>query len=186
MPSEATSLNYRMAKYKQGECSEPKQLKNVEPIMGMFHLEMAILQQLFRYHFGQEWDPWSLRMWLEELGQDYRKLWDDTQKGHVKNFSASLDSFYLVLRGYVLAAVAVCINKEDVNISSYSKRLASLSAEQLMAAIDTVANCCADFGYVQRLRSMPDSERDRDHENMILLLQHGLVRQPSRNLYKTS
>src|SRR5277367_4592676 len=129
MPSEATSLNYRMAKYKQGECSEAKQFKNVEPTMGMFHLEMANLQQLFRYYFGQEGDMWSLRMWLKELGQDYRKLWDDSQKGHVKNFSASLDSFYLVLRGYVLAAIAVSINKGDMDISSYSKRLASLSGE---------------------------------------------------------
>ena len=69
--------------------------------MGMFHLEMTILRQLYKIHFGKEKDLWSLHMWMDELGQDYRKMWDDSQKGQVKNFHASRDVFFMVLKGYV-------------------------------------------------------------------------------------
>jgi len=148
-----------MAKFKQGECSQHMRLKNVEPTMGMFHLEVTVVQR-FKCHFGKDWDLRSLHMWTEELSQDYRKMWDDTQKGQVKDFRASRDALFLVLRGYVMAAVAVEINTNYTDLSLYTKGLAYVSQSELAATIDTVSNYCSDFGYVQKLRSVPDDDRD--------------------------
>src|SRR5438045_9469382 len=83
------------------------QLKFVEPTMGMFHLKMMILQQLYKSHFGKEKHSWSLHMWIKELGQDYRKMWDDSQKGEVKNFHASRHVFFMVPKDYVFASIAL-------------------------------------------------------------------------------
>jgi hypothetical protein len=107
------------------------QLKFVEPTMGMFHLEMTILQQLYKSHFGKENDAWSLHMWMEELGQDYRKMWDDSRKGQVKNFRASRDAFFMVLKGYVFASVATEINGSCKNFSQYIESLQNISQSKL-------------------------------------------------------
>ena len=151
------------------------QLKFVEPTMGMFHLEMSILQQLYKSHFGKERDAWSLNMWMQELGQDYRKMWDDSGKGEVKNFRASRDTFFMVLKGYIFASVGTEINHNCKDFSQYTESLQNLSQSKLSDAIEKVIDYCSDFQYVDKMRDAPDEERDVDRENMILFMQHGLV-----------
>jgi hypothetical protein len=151
------------------------QLKYIEPIMGMFHLMMAILQQLYRIHFGKEKDSWSLRMWMDELGKDYRKMWDDSQKGPVKDFHASRDALYIVLKGYVLASVGTALDKDCSNLTEYSAIMDSISRSRLTKAIEHVAEYCCDFQYVHKRRSEANDKRNPDRENMILFLQHGLI-----------
>ena len=143
--------------------------------MGIFHLEMTIIQQLYKSHFGKEQDAWSLHMWMEELGQDYRKMWDDSQKGHVKNFRASRDIFFMVLKGYVFASVATEISGTCATFSQYTESLQNIPQSKLSDAIEKVIDYCSDFQYVDRMRDAPDEKRDVDRENMILFMQHGLV-----------
>ena len=135
---------------------EHMQFKFVEPTMGIFHLKMTILQQLYKSHFGKKQDTWSLHMWMEELGQDYHKMWDDSQKGHIKNFHASWDTFFIVLKGYVFASVATEINVTCVTFSQFTESLQNIPQSKLSDAIEKVIDYCSDFQYVDRMRDAPD------------------------------
>jgi len=112
---------------------------------------------------------------MDELGQDYRKMWDDSRKGEVKNYRASRDVLFMVLKGYVFASVAAEINENCSNFTQYTAFLQDISQSKLSDAIEKVVDYCSDFQYVEKMRYSPDDERDIDHENMILFMQHGLV-----------
>src|SRR5216117_2988322 len=60
-------------------------------------------------------------------------MWDDSQHGHVKNFQASRDMFFMILKGYVLAAVAAAVN-ESCSTSQNTQPfcMISLKANSLM------------------------------------------------------
>ena len=109
-------------------------------------------------------------MWINKIGQDYCKMWDDSQHGHVKNFQASRDMFFMILKSYVLAAVAAAVNESCLNITEYTAFLHDIPQSKLADAIEEVLNYCSDFQYVQKLRSEPDDKRDLDRERMILFL----------------
>jgi hypothetical protein len=109
------------------------------------------------------------------IGQDYRKMWDDSQQGPVKDFRASRDALFTVLKGYVLAFVGTAVDEECADSVQYCATMNSISRFKLNNAIERVAESCCDFQYVHKQRSEADDVRNPERENAILFLQHGLM-----------
>ena len=78
-------------------------------------------------------------------------MWDDSQKGHVKNFRASRDIFFMVLKGYVFASVATEIRGTCATFSQYTESLQNIPQSKLLDTIEKVIGYCSDFQYVDRI-----------------------------------
>jgi len=154
--------------------------------MGMFHLEMAAMALVFKTHFKEMQDIGSLSFWVEELGRDANKLWNDHDSTKVKDFNQCQDFFDTILDGYLLSIICrfFCPGSRDVN--TFHTSLPGMDAAALEAGIQELAERFINFNITPAFRN-PEGGDDRDYayENMMLFAQHGLLLRTFRRAVKT-
>jgi len=95
----------RIAIDRQGESIPRDHLDHFEPVAGMFHLQMAVLNLLFRVHIGDQSDLSSLAKWFVTLRRD-SNIFGTGKRRTIKDFRACDQLFNHILDGHVLAIVA--------------------------------------------------------------------------------
>ena len=88
----------------------------------------------------------------------------------MKDFRSCQRFWDFVLDGYILASVA-----KRCGFTTVAEFVSGMGDTDITTAIETLANDLVRFSEVARARQKPDEERDREYENHLLLLQHGLV-----------
>jgi len=162
------NANGRRAKARQVECSPNKQLNYIEATIGLFHLEIAVLVMLFRSHGGSEKDHGTIYYWIKTLQRNRNSLWDGG-KQLVKDFRACYELFGQILDGYLVGFIT-----ERCGWTAGEIKPVLDKATDVEAQIATLAAELVDFGQTSQRRQQTDA-RDRQHENMFLFLQHGLI-----------
>lgn len=157
--------------YRQSESKPNRQLNYVDPITGLFHLEMSVLIMLYRTHLGKATDHCSLDRWIEDAGRTRSRIWN-SQKEIVKEFRASQDYFETVLDGYILAAMANSCGFGD--IPDLMANLTVIS-DDLAVNINNMAKHLVHFGIISRMKQVPAEKRDVPHESITMFMQHGLT-----------
>jgi hypothetical protein len=150
-------------------------LQWAEPTMGMFHVQMNILAQIFKTHYGADTDRWSLSRLIKVLGLDANKFWNKTES-QVKDFNICFDFFNIVLDGCILAAVSgLCFPKVET-IGQLQTCVGSvLQPENMLAAITALSETLSDYRTVSSMRRAEVPNRDIGAENLLLFLQEGLM-----------
>jgi len=142
-------------------------LDHFEPIAGMFHLQMAVLNLLFRFHMGNKSDPSSLAKWFVKLKRD-SNIFGTGKRQTIRDFRACNQLFNHVLDGHVLAIVAT-----KLGVTSCAELCKALEVWNWRKAFDTTEGQLTDLNYINNLRT--SDERDLVYENATLFLQHGLI-----------
>lgn len=133
----------------------------------MFHLQMAVLNLLFRAHMGHAHDIGSLERWFIVLKRD-SNIFGTGQRRSVKNFRACNRLFNHVLDGHILALIAT-----SVGAKSCAELCNTLESLDWPATLESLQSEFDKHDLVGNLRMSP--ERDVVYENGLLFLQHGLV-----------
>lgn len=140
----------------------------IETAFGLLHLQMSVLQLLYRTHFGADKSQLcGLARWFEVLERNSNKLWDKGS-GEVKSFNSALDFFEVVLDGCILAVLCNVCGYESVD--DFGK---NLGACNLQMAINIIAQALIKFKVVHENREQ--QKQDTAHDNLILFLQHALM-----------
>ena len=101
-----TSVYYppRLAMEQQEESSLVSQLNYFEPVAGLFHFKMAILNLLFRGHRRQDDEVGSLRFCIEKMNRNVG-MWNWKDRT-IKDFRACSSFFTHLIDAHILAALA--------------------------------------------------------------------------------
>lgn len=144
--------------------------------MGMFHVQMNILAQIFKTHYGADTDRWSLSRLIKVLGLDANKFWNKTES-QVKDFNTCFDFFNIVLNGCILAAVStrLCFPKVETIGQLQASVGSVLRPESMLAAITALSETLSDYRTVSSMRCAEVPNRDIGAENLLLFLQEGLM-----------
>ncbi|KAI5781360.1 hypothetical protein DFH27DRAFT_616856 [Peziza echinospora] len=142
-----TARNITKAVFERLEEVKPADsLQWVEPVIGLFHLQMNILKMLMTSHWGNGKEPASLNRFVMALGRNKSGGVDES----VKNFRASDRFFNDVLDGQIISKVMSKLNVESET--------------------ELVERMCFDG----EGGKIPVEERDLVYENGLLFLQHGM------------
>lgn len=150
-------------------------MEYVEPVIGLFHLQMCMLGTIFKAHWGNDGrEPVSILRFVKLL----RKPAINTPKP--KDFRAYDQFFQQILEAHVISLAAETLNADTVELFNHRLRAANwrLVIEDMVDAIFPV---CGGLSVVKRRRfcergiPVPHQSRDILYENAILLLQQGLV-----------
>jgi hypothetical protein len=149
-------------------------LEWIEKTMGLFHLQMTILSEIFKIHYGKDSDQWSLMRWIPVLSQNINKLWNkyDSQ---VKDFNTCLDFFDTVLNGCLVGAISAYFFPTNNSTAQFEASLGTTSQSSLENAIQNLAKHLSDFDLVSRMRREPVEKRNFARENLLLFMQQGLM-----------
>ena len=129
----------------------------IEPVAGLFHMDMAILELLLQTHM-----PCTLQFWMERLNRDSNIF----QNRVVRKFRPCQRFFFHIWDAYVLAAVAT-----ELGARSCGELCATLEQENWRQTILAIEEKYSAPTLVANWRE--EEERDIVHENAVLLLQHG-------------
>ena len=163
----ATANTARIAIGRQDESIPRDHLDHFEPIAGLFHLQMAVLNLLFRVHMGDKSDLSSLAKWFIALKRDSNII-GTGKRQTIKDFRACNQLFNHVLGGHVLAIVAA-----QLGVGSCAELCKALETRNWREAFEPTESRLTDLYYIDELRT--SNERDVVYENAMLFLQHGLV-----------
>jgi hypothetical protein len=167
---------------RQIESTPEFHLNYIEPVAGLFHLQMTVLTMLFRAHNGQDDDVNSLNRWMKHLQRD-SNMWDP-QRNRVKDHRAAQQLFDVVLDAHILAAAATVL--EAKNCEELCKQLEVTDWHE---AIVKVQKRYSDVRLVTKLRKKAkidtNGKSDILYENAILFLQQGLVYRDFVNAMRT-
>lgn len=150
---------------------EEYRLSYIEPVAGLFHLQMSVLMLLFRTHFGADHDISCLRRWMKWLKRDSNIY--SVKNGSIKNFRACHQFFNHILDAHILAAVAA-----ELGVKNCSALCSKLESEDWREAIKRVTKKYSGLTLVSGWREegkKSDEKRDMVRENAVLFLQHGLM-----------
>jgi hypothetical protein len=142
-------------------------LDHFEPIAGMFHLQMAVLNLLFQVHMGDKSDVNSLAKWFIILKRD-SNIFGTGKRRTIKDFRACNQLFNHVLDAHVLAIVGT-----KLEVDSCAELCKALERRKWRKAFEETDDPLTDLNYIDTLRS--SDKRDRVYENGLLFLQHGLI-----------
>lgn len=157
----------RIAIARQMESIPRDHLDHFEPMAGMFHLQMAVLNLLFHVHMGDSSDESSLAKWFITLKRD-SNIFGTGKRRTIKDFRACNQLFNHVLDAHVLAIVAT-----KLEVYSCAELCKALEQRNWQTEFKKTDAPVLDLNYIEGLRS--SDERDRVYENAILFLQHGLI-----------
>jgi phage gp37-like protein len=124
---------------------------------------------LFQAHMGQSSDTASLAKWMGFFRSMKQVLWTGG-KNPMKDFRSCQRFWDFVLDGYIVAAITA-----RCGFTTIDNFIAGMNEAELGTAIVALAKDLSSFSTVARMRQLPEDQRDWDHENHLLLLQHGLV-----------
>jgi hypothetical protein len=149
---------------------EPWKLGYIEPVAGLFHLQMNVLTMIFRSHWGRVEDVTSLARWHKFLNRS-SNIYDSKKhkKGRVKDFRACSQLFSAVLEAHILAVVGT-----QLRVSSVHALCKALEEKNWHNTIRKLKKKYSDLTMVGQGRQ-EGAERDVVHENAVLFLQHGLM-----------
>jgi hypothetical protein len=91
-------------------------------------------------------------------------------KNPMKDFRSCQRFWDFVLDGYIIAAITA-----RCGFTTIDNFISGMNETEVSTATGALAKDLSSFSEVARMRELPNETRDRDHENHLLLLQHGLV-----------
>lgn len=150
---------------RQSESLPEKRLKYIEPVAGLFHFQMRVLNMMFHAH-GE-----GFNYWMKRLRRDAR-MWDEATLD-IKDFRQSDAFFNHLLDGHIIAAFA-----SKAGIKDFKELEGKIENMNWRKVIKTVADEFGNLGLVEGMRSAElhqVGERDKVYEDAVLLLQHGLM-----------
>lgn len=150
------------------ESSPSGHLDHFEPVAGLFHLSMAMLNCIFKAHRLRDSDFGSLVSWINELHR-FSGMWNTTTN-KIKDFRACQSLLDHLLEGHILAAVATDLGAED-----WDTLQIKLKGHNWRKLIQRVETKFSNSLLVSEWREENAYKRDFVHENAVLFLQHGLV-----------
>lgn len=159
------------------EEDDPKhQMRYIEPIIGLFHLQMCMLGTIYRAHWGDEdaREPASIKRFAKMLGKPA------IIAPKPKDFRAYDRFFNDMLDAYVIAFAAEMLGADTVEL--FHQRLRDTDWRMLIKEmVESIFPVTEGLSVVRRMRTNgEDGEdialQDRDvlHENLKLFLQQGL------------
>ena len=101
--SSLITTHYSLAIKLQSESSFGAQLDHIEPVPGLFHFQMAILNLLFRAHRLLDDDFGSLMSWIRAINRN-TGMWN-FKANTIKDFRACDSFFNHLVDAHVLAAI---------------------------------------------------------------------------------
>jgi hypothetical protein len=154
------------------ECQEASsalgRLDHFEPVAGLFHLAMAILNCMFKAHRLRDGDFGSLVDWVNRLHRFSGMFNFQTNK--IKDFRACQSFLDHLLDGHILAALGAELGAEN-----WEELLIKLKDQNWRKLIEKVEARFSGRLLVRVWREEELETRDLVHENAVLFLQHGLV-----------
>ena len=168
----------RIAITRAGESIPRDYLDHFEPIAGMFHLQIAVLNLLFHVHMGDKSDVSSLAKWFVALKRD-SNIFGTGKRRTIKDFRACNQLFNHVFDAHVLAIVAT-----KLGVGSCAQLCEALERRNWRQAFGTMEEPLTNLNYVDELRTC--DERDVVYENAILFIQHGLIYRDFSNALRYS
>src|SRR5579859_512775 len=160
--------DFRQAIECQQGSSPLGRLNHIEPVAGLFHLSMAMINCLLKAHRLRDGDFGSLKSWIDRLHR-FSGMWNmETNK--IKEFRACQSFLDHLLYGHVLAAVAT-----EVGAGSWEELQVKLKGQNWRKLIARVESKFSKRLLVLNWRQEGMEIRDLVHENAVLFLQHGLV-----------
>jgi hypothetical protein len=154
----------------QEESSLVSQLNYFEPVAGLFHFKMGILNLLFRGHRRQDDEVGSLHFCIEKMNRNVG-MWNWKDRT-IKDFRACSSFFTHLIDAHILAALAATSGVG--HLRDLWRELGTKDWRKIIQRLHT------NFGeslLVSDWRHGEDDSRDLVYENAVLLLQHGLVYQ---------
>jgi hypothetical protein len=163
-----TSANDRLAAEMMDESDLQTRLDYFEPVAGLFHFKMAILNLLFRVHQGNDMEFGSLKFWMGVASRD-TNMWNFKDRT-IKDFRKCEWLFRNLTDAHILAAIGAELGAE--NWEELGEKLATKNWRKLISQVEKKFG---NAGLISELREGEKEGRDFIHENAVLLLQHALV-----------
>src|ERR1700738_1329667 len=164
--------DHRIAVKWQSENSAHSTLNFVEPVTGLFHLQMSVLQMLFRTHMATSESLNSMTNWMTILRRD-TNMWEhpkSKKRGKIKNFRACDAFLNHVLDGYILAFLCTYSG-----VDTMEGLCQSIETTNWRHTIKEVETLLSHLSHVGQWRKQPESERDLAFENAVLFIQHAMM-----------
>ena len=166
----------RRAAFRRQEDEPIHQLRFVEPVIGLFHLQMCILGTIYKAHWGSEEgrEPASISRFVKLLGKP------GILSPKVTDFRSYAQLFDQILDSYIIAIAAEKV--KAVSEHDFHQRLGDTNWPRLIEAIvEDIFPADHGIARVHRMRygsdgvEVPLVERDLPYEKFLLLCQQGLV-----------
>ena len=140
----------------------------VEPLPGLFHYQIAVLNLIYRAHHkaGIGFGTWSF--WISNLNRPPH-IWNEKYK-KIHVFRDCDHLLNTLLDGHVLALLA--LETQETDVGNIGNRLQTRNWRKV---IRNISNSVLDFETVDRLRECEAPERDIVYENAVLFVQQALV-----------